>query len=109
MANNPWANGQVERMNRTIKDDTVKRFHYESHDQLRVHLTDFIATYNFARRLKTLSGRTPYEYICKAWTSGPDRFIVNPIRQPDAAIEHLILGARISGECEGVGGCWCRG
>lgn len=23
----PWTNGQVERMNRTIKDATVKRFH----------------------------------------------------------------------------------
>ena len=35
--------GQVERMNRTIKDATVKRFHYDSHDQLRTHLTDFMA------------------------------------------------------------------
>ncbi|ESX70505.1 hypothetical protein X758_16675 [Mesorhizobium sp. LSHC416B00] len=25
-------------MNRTIKDATVKRFYYESHDQLRQHL-----------------------------------------------------------------------
>ncbi len=33
--NHPWTNGQVERMNRTIKDATVKRFHYDSHDQLR--------------------------------------------------------------------------
>ena len=30
--NHPWTNGQVERMNRTIKDATVKRYHYESHD-----------------------------------------------------------------------------
>ncbi|MEV8469062.1 integrase core domain-containing protein, partial [Fluviibacterium sp. DFM31] len=58
-------NGQVERMNRTIKEATVKRFHYENHDQLRTHLADVIAAYNFARRLKTLSGLTPYEYICK--------------------------------------------
>jgi hypothetical protein len=34
-----------------------------------------------ARRLKTLNGLTPYEYICKIWTSGTDRFIVNPIHQ----------------------------
>ena len=44
-------NGKVERMNRTIKDATVKRFHYDSHDQLRRHLDDFVAAYNFARRL----------------------------------------------------------
>jgi hypothetical protein len=79
--NHPWTNGQVERMNRTIKDATVKRFHYDSHDQLRTHLADFMAAYNFARRLKTLGGLTPYEYICKIWTSEPDRFILNPIHQ----------------------------
>ena len=79
--NHPWTNGQVERMNRTIKDATVKRFHYDSHDQLRTHLADFMAAYNFARRLKTLGGLTPYEYICKVWTSEPDRFILNPIHQ----------------------------
>ena len=86
--------GQVERIpltvckqtvagqrNRTIKDATVKRFHYDSHDQLRTHLADFLAAYNFARRLKTLNGLTPYEYICKIWTSEPDRFIPNPIHQ----------------------------
>ena len=52
-------NGQVERMNRTIKDATVKRYHYEFHDQLVRHLADFLAAYNFARRLKTLNGVTP--------------------------------------------------
>jgi hypothetical protein len=68
-------------MNRTIKDATVRRFHCESHDQLRARLADFSAAYNFARRLKTLSGFTSYEYVCKVWTSEPDRFIVNPIHQ----------------------------
>ena len=79
--NHPWTNGQVERMNRTIKEATVKRYHYDSHDQLRQHLQDFIEAYNFARRLKTLKGLTPYEYICKCWTSEPDRFIIDPIHQ----------------------------
>ena len=77
----PWTNGQVERMNRTIKEATVRRFHYESHDQLRQHLADFVAAYNFARRLKTLRGLTPYEAICKAWTDEPSRFIRNPHHQ----------------------------
>jgi transposase InsO family protein len=79
--NHPRTNGQVERMNRTIKEATVKRFHDESHDQLRTHLSDVPADYNFAGRRKTLSGLTPYEYICKIWTSEPDRFILNPIHQ----------------------------
>ena len=74
----PWTNGQVERMNRTIKDATVKRFHYNDHDQLRNHLANFISAYNFGRRLKTLKGLTPYEYICKVSTSEPERFKLNP-------------------------------
>jgi transposase InsO family protein len=31
----PWTNGQVERINRTIKEATVKRFHYDDHGQRR--------------------------------------------------------------------------
>lgn len=77
----PWTNGQVERMNRTIKEATVKRYHYDSHDQLRSHLGDFVSAYNFARRLKTLNGLTPYEYICKIWTSEPERFTLDPTHQ----------------------------
>lgn len=77
----PWTNGQVERMNRTIKDATVKRFHYDDHDQLRTHLSDFTDAYNFGRRLKTLRGLTPYEYICKVWTAEPERFTSSPFHQ----------------------------
>ena len=67
----PWTSGQVERMNRTIKETTVKRCHYDSHDRLRQHPTDFVAAYNDARRLKTLRGLTPYEFVCKAWAEQP--------------------------------------
>jgi len=77
----PWTNGQVERMNRTLKEATVKRYYYETHDQLRSHLADFVAAYNFARRLKTLKGLSPYEHICKIWMQQPDRFILDPIHQ----------------------------
>jgi len=74
----PWTNGQVERMNRTLKEATVKRYHYDSHDQFKTHLSDFVDAYNYARRLKTLRGLTPFEYICKIWTSQPERFTINP-------------------------------
>ena len=79
--NHPWTNGQVERMNRTIKEATVKRYHYDGHEQLRTHLADFVTAYNYARRLKILKGLSPYEYICNAWTKEPDRFTLDPIHQ----------------------------
>jgi len=79
--NHPWTNGQVERMNRTIKEATVQRYHYDTHEQLKRHLNDFIAAYNFGRRLKTLKGLTPYEFLCKQWTSESERFRLNPIHQ----------------------------
>ena len=79
--NHPWTNGQVERMNRTIKEATVKRYHYTGHDQLRSHITDFAAAYNHAKRLKTLKGLTPSEYIHKIWTEDPKRFKLNPAHQ----------------------------
>jgi transposase InsO family protein len=77
----PWTNGQVERMNRTIKEATVQRYYYDRHDQLKAHLADFINAYNYARRLKTLKGLTPHEYICKSWTSQPERFKLNPLQK----------------------------
>jgi transposase InsO family protein len=79
--NHPWTNGQVERMNRTLKEATVKRYHYESHAQLRSHVADFVSAYNFARRLKTLKGLTPYEHICQTWGKQPNYFTVDPIHQ----------------------------
>ena len=77
----PWTNGQVERMNRTLKEATVRRYHYGSHDELRSHLALFLDAYNYARRLKTLKGLTPYEFICRSWATEPHRFTANPHHQ----------------------------
>jgi hypothetical protein len=65
-------------MNRTLKDATVKRYHYDSHDQLRTHLQLFLDAYNHARRLKTLRGLTPYEHVVQVWTKEPERFRLDP-------------------------------
>jgi transposase InsO family protein len=54
--NHPWTNGQVERMNRSIKEATAQRYHYDTHQQLERHLADFVSAYNFARSLKTRKG-----------------------------------------------------
>src|SRR5947208_17131270 len=63
------------------QEATVNRYHYDSHNQLRAHLVDFVTAYNFARRLKILKGLSPYEYICSTWTKESGRFILNPIHQ----------------------------
>jgi len=68
-------------MNRTIKDATVKRHFYDTHNQLKAHLNDFLRAYSFARRLKTLKALTHYEFICKSWQKEPDRFILDPTHQ----------------------------
>jgi Integrase core domain len=77
-------NGQAERMNRTVKDATVRAFHYETLDSLKAHLNAFITAYNFAKHLKSLRRRTPFQAICDAWTNNPTPFIINP--------HHLIPG-----------------
>lgn len=80
----PWTNGQVERMNRTIKDATVNTFTYASHEELKQHLHAYLMTYNFAKRLKRLKGQTPWQFILQSWTINPQYFIVNP--------NHFLLG-----------------
>jgi transposase InsO family protein len=79
--NHPWTNGQVERMNRTIKEATVKRYHYDSHDQLRQHVQLVIDAYNHDHRLKTLRGLIPYQYVARIWTEDPNRFKIDPYRR----------------------------
>ena len=76
--NHPWTNGQVERMNRTLKEATVKTYYYQTHQHLKEHLQAFLMAHNCAKRLKTLRGLTPYEYICQCWSKEPERFTINP-------------------------------
>lgn len=64
----------LKRMNRTIKEAAVQRYHCDRRDQVETHLADFITAYNCARWSKTLMGLTPYEYACKCWTSPPEPF-----------------------------------
>jgi transposase-like protein len=80
----PWTNGQAERMNRTVKDATVRAFHYETAESLKAHLDAFLTAYNFAKHLKSLRWRTPFQAICDAWSKDPTPFNINP--------HHLIPG-----------------
>jgi transposase InsO family protein len=74
----PWTNGQAERTVRTIKDATVHAFHYATIWELRRHITDWLAAYNFAKQLKALRWRTPMEAITAVWRQKPDLFHNSP-------------------------------
>jgi hypothetical protein len=74
-------------MNRTLKEATIRRYYYATHDELRRHLALFVDAYNFAKRLKALRGLTPFEHIVKCWTDEPNRFTLDPT--------HLSLGLNI--------------
>ena len=76
--NYPWTNGQVVRLNRTLKEATVKRYHCDNNDQLRRHLCNVRNAQNYARRLKPRNGLTPDDYNCKIWASEPERAVVSP-------------------------------
>jgi hypothetical protein len=80
----PWTNGQAERMNRTVKEATIKAFHYPDLEALKAHVLAFVTAYNFAKHLKALRWRTPFQAVCDAWTKEPSRFKVDP--------HHLIPG-----------------
>ena len=67
----PWTNGQAERMNRTVKEATIKAFHYPDLEALQAHVLAFVTAYNFAKHLKALRWRTPFQAVCDAWQSRP--------------------------------------
>ena len=83
----PWTNGQAERMNRTVKEATIRAFHYPDLESLKAHVLAFVSAYNFAKHLKAIRWRTPFEAICHAWTTTPDIFKLDP--------RHLIPGPNI--------------
>ncbi len=50
----PWTNGQAKRMNRIVKEATIKAFHYPDLESLKAHVLAFVSAYNFAKHLKAL-------------------------------------------------------
>jgi transposase InsO family protein len=79
--NHPWTNGQVERMNRTLKEancEALFMIPMSSSSELIFELLAFVNAYNFANRIKTLKGLTSYEFIIKTWQNQPKKFITDP-------------------------------
>ncbi len=57
---------------------TVKTCHDSTLDNLKAHVLAFMTTDNFARPLKALRWRTPYQIIGEAWTKDPSLFKITP-------------------------------
>src|SRR5665648_237951 len=74
----PWTNGQVERMNRTLKEATIKKFYYKSHGLLKKNLYMFVDSYNYATKLKAIGYITPYEKVCLYLQSEEGKPYLNP-------------------------------
>jgi len=62
----PWINGQAERMNRTIKDATVKAFHYPDLESLRLaHIVGML------QRLLQLAALERQSTLLHSWQVPP--------------------------------------
>jgi len=59
----PWTNGMVERFNRTIKDQVLKKYLFSSIFEMNGKLIDFVNRYNMEKRLKSLNYKTPAQYL----------------------------------------------
>jgi len=74
----PWTNGQAERARRTVKDATIETSHHPGLESLKAHVIAFVSARSFARHLKALRWKTPFEAVCHAWNTTPDIFKPDP-------------------------------
>lgn len=84
----PWTSGRVERMDRMIRRAGDDHIGYVSHADLAEDLRNFVWAYNHRRRLKTLHGLTPHDFICRKWQANPLAFL----REPSHEFHHEIMG-----------------
>lgn len=74
----PWTNGQVETFNKTLKNATVKTYHYDDVMQLKQHLMSYLLVHNYQKKLKALKFQTPYDFLLLSYQNQPHLFKDNP-------------------------------
>ena len=70
----PWTNGQVEIMNKQIKENTTRKYFYDNFNQLSDHLNQYMIAYNFSKQLKSLKFMTPYQKCVDIFNEKRDSF-----------------------------------
>lgn len=84
LVKHPWTNGMVEAMNKKVKANTVKKFHYENITALKKHLYEYCLNYNFNLKLRAIGRITPFQAMLDWYDKEPELFSINP--------NHLYLG-----------------
>jgi len=78
----PQTNGMVERVNGTIKNNTILKYSYKTKLELETDLIKFLKNYNLYRRhgslRKELNVKTPFDAVKKWYQLKPEIFINNP-------------------------------
>lgn len=78
----PQTNGMVERVNGTIKNNTILKTKYNNPTELNNDLFAFLSFYNLFRRhgslTKELDVKTPFQAVEKWFILKPDLFKINP-------------------------------
>ena len=59
----PWTNGMVERFNKTIRDNVLRKYFFSDIFEIKEKTIDFINKYNFEKRLKSINYKTPEQYL----------------------------------------------
>lgn len=65
----PWTNGMVERFNRKLRVNVVRRHLFEDRTHLEQELLTYTNKYNFVIKLQGLNGCTPVEFLIKNHSS----------------------------------------
>jgi transposase InsO family protein len=97
----PWTpvraakpNGQVEITNKLLKNNTTKKYHYESPEQLKHHLMTFLLYYNHQKKLKSLKFISPYDKLIQEYKIKPHLFTINPTHKFMGLNRYLLHIAR---------------
>lgn len=86
-------------MNRPVKEATIKAFDYPDLDSLKAQVLAFVLAYNFAKHLKALRWKIPFDAVFQAWATTP---AARQTGHLDAKTRELIAAAvAITLRCDG--------
>jgi len=75
----PWTNGMVERFNRKVKQNVIRRYLFDNVKELDRELISYVNRYNFELKLQQLNRKSPFEYLLdryqKQLTNCPQRIV----------------------------------